>query len=186
MMPADGKHGAKRVDYAGQHRMITLLGAAAVSAAIGDPSFTPLATGDPPALEFSAGHVGIFDDLQEPGIASAEYRFGRNAGSHLAPAAGVALAENGAWFIYADLHYEIPVSDHWLLVPSIGVGRFGGSEELDLGHLVEFRSGLQVAYRLESGYRIGLVLHHFSNGGISERNPGIEELALTVTIPLAD
>lgn len=141
---------------------------------------------DRPALAFSFGHVGIFDDLEEPLIASAEYRFRPVGKWRLVPAIGVSAAENGAYFVYGDLHYEYRIGDHVVLSPSFGVGRFGDSDEIDLGHLVEFRSGLEVAWQFDNGARVGLALHHFSNGGISEHNPGIEELALTLHVPLED
>ncbi|HEX7046134.1 MAG TPA: acyloxyacyl hydrolase [Gammaproteobacteria bacterium] len=141
---------------------------------------------DAPALGFSLGHVGIFDDIGEPLIASAEYRFSDVTDWQLVPAAGISAAENGAYFVYADLHYEVRLGEHWILSPSFGVGRFGGSDEIDLGHLVEFRSGLEIRWQFDNGYSLGLALHHFSNGGISERNPGIEELALTLHVPLGN
>lgn len=136
------------------------------------------------ALGFSLGHVGIFDDLEEPAIASAELRFDGITDQQLVPAVGISAAQNGAYFVYADLHYEMRFGEHWMLTPSFGVGRFGGSDEIDLGNLVEFRSGLEISWQFDNGYSLGLALHHFSNGGISERNPGIEELALTLHVPL--
>lgn len=160
-----------------------LLAATLATAAVDQPRSPPHET---PALAFSLGHVGIFDDLDEHGIASAEYRFPATDEWRLVPAIGVAGAENGAHFVYADLHYDFRFGEHLVLSPSFGVGRFGGSDEIDLGNLVEFRSGLEIAWEFDNGYRVGLVLHHLSNGGISERNPGIEELALTLHVPLGD
>ncbi len=168
--------------------MNALLLAAAMTATAADVPDDRTAHREPDgaSLGFSFGHVGIFDDLEEPLIASAEYRFAAIGEWELVPAVGVAAVENGAQFVYADLHYEYRLGEHWVLSPSFGAGRFSGNDEIDLGHLVEFRSGIEIAWQSDSGYRVGLVLHHFSNGGISEHNPGIEELSLTLHVPLQD
>ena len=42
----------------------------------------------------------------------------------------------------------------------------------ELGHVIEFRSGLDIAYRKKNGGRIGAEVHHLSNASLDENNPG--------------
>ena len=54
----------------------------------------------------------------------------------------------------------------------------------DLGGPIEFRSGIEVAYHLENGMRLGLGWDHRSNLEIYARNPGVEMVHLRLSIPL--
>ncbi|HSN88855.1 MAG TPA: acyloxyacyl hydrolase [Thermoanaerobaculia bacterium] len=45
--------------------------------------------------------------------------------------------------------------------------------------MVEFRSGVELAWRLNERSRIGLCLYHLSNGGLYDFNPGTESLILS-------
>ncbi len=137
-----------------------------------------------PMLNLTAGAVGIADDLDDPFRFGMEYRFKALKKHNLIPAIGFAVAENGAYFIYSDLRYDYRINDNWLAIPSFGVGTFNDSEELILGNELEFRPGIEIAYRFPSEYRIGVALFHISNGGLSEKNPGTESLVLSLCIPL--
>ena len=51
---------------------------------------------------------------------------------------------------------------------------YGEGDGKDLGHAIEFRSGIEVAYRFDDYSRLGLSFTHISNAGLDERNPGVE------------
>lgn len=156
----------------------------ALSCAVGAQDAWRVETGS--SVNASVGQVGIFDDLEDPGIAGLEFRWPLSGRRPLTTAAGIAGAESGASFVYFDLHYDHWLNERWLLSPSVGVGRFHADDFIDLGHPLEFRSGIEIAYRFDNNVRAGLVLLHFSNGGISEPNPGVEELSITLSVPLGD
>ena len=137
-----------------------------------------------PMLNLTVGQAGIFDTGDPPLRYGIEYRARSFSRWRLIPAIGAAFADNGASFVYTDLRHDFWLDDRWVLIPSLGVGVFDDGGELDLGHTVEFRSGLEVAYRFRAEYRIGVALFHLSNGGISERNPGTEVLVVSLCIPL--
>ena len=44
----------------------------------------------------------------------------------------------------------------------------------DLGHVIEFRSGLEAGYRLSNGGRVGIGVDHRSNNGWGDTNPGLD------------
>ena len=63
-------------------------------------------------------------------------------------------------------------------------GLYSRGTGVDLGGPIEFRSGIEVAYHLENGMRLGLGWDHRSNLEIYARNPGVEMVHLRLSIPL--
>lgn len=137
-----------------------------------------------PMINLTFGKVGVFDDEFKADRVGIEYRFRPFGKWNLIPAIGYALSEDDDSFLYADLRYDYWLSSRWVLIPSLGAGIFTNGEKLDLGSDFEFRSGLELAYRFNTNYRIGVALFHLSNAGISDNNPGTESLVLSLSIPL--
>ncbi len=137
-----------------------------------------------PMVNVTGGLVGVIDNLDEPFILDAGYRFAAMGPWSVSPALGLAVAQNGAYYMYADVRRDFWLTDHWLLIPSFGVGAFSESEQLQLGHREQFRSGLEIAYQTHDRHRIGVAFFHISNGGITDYNPGTEILVLSFGIPL--
>lgn len=138
-------------------------------------------------INFTAGQIGIRENLDGPQRYGLEYRFKSFSGPYgfrLIPAIGAAVAKNNARFLYVDLKHDFYLSNQWLLIPSFGAGIFKDSEEIKLGNKLEFRSGLELAYQFQNNVRVGLAIFHLSNGGISDENPGTEALVFSVCIPL--
>lgn len=156
-----------------------LLGSAAVAACAGPPREPA------PMLSVSAGKLGIFDGIGDPFEVGVAYRFRPSPHWSLAPAVGATVHDNGAYFVYSELRRDFWLGTRWLLVPSIGMGLFEDGKKLDLGHTVEFRSGLELGYRFDNHWRVGLAMFHLSNGGIGDRNPGTEALVVSISIPLS-
>ena len=61
---------------------------------------------------------------------------------------------------------------------------FGGDDDLDLDYPLEFRSQLEVAYRLDDRSRLGLAVSHYSNASLGDTNPGTESAMLYYSLPL--
>ncbi|MEE8526591.1 MAG: acyloxyacyl hydrolase [Thermoanaerobaculia bacterium] len=143
------------------------------------------------AWAFSVGKFDIARDAKplEGGI---QYRFRPLAlwSVPLTPMVGVSATEDGSAWIYAGLRYDFELSERWALTPNLAVSLYDeGDKGKDLGHVVEFRSGLEISYRLgknrgggPTGPRIGLLFYHLSNASISEDNPGSNSLVLTLAL----
>lgn len=149
------------------------------SSARAEPPVEPV-----PMLNVTAGTVGVSDDIEDPYRVGLEYRFRPFGRWQLIPAVGAALAQNDAYFVYTDLRKDFWLGQRWVLIPSFGVGLFNDGKDVELGHTVEFRSGLELAYRFKEQWRVGLALFHLSNGGLADKNPGTEALVLSLCIPL--
>lgn len=141
------------------------------------------AVGSPRLLNFNIGEVEILDSESNPryGIEYRHLPFGK---WHLIPSVGFAVSENDASYLYGELRRDFRIGTHWLFTSSFGAGLFENGKSLALGHKVEFRSGIELAYTFNSGHRLAVSFFHLSNGSISDDNPGTEALVFAAMMPL--
>ena len=62
-------------------------------------------------------------------------------------------------------------------------GIYNAGDGLELGGPIVFRSGAEVGWQNNRGWRFGLSFDHRSNAGIYDHNPGVETLQLRLSIP---
>lgn len=96
----------------------------------------------------------------------------------LRPAAGGMATSDGTLYGYAGFRLELPLGARWLLVPQTAAGAYRRGDGKELGGSVQFRSGLELVYRLDEAHTVGLVFYHLSNAGLDRPNPGSESLVL--------
>lgn len=146
---------------------------------------TILIASESPMINVNAGRVGVLDE-SAPWRYGIEYRFSPIGEWQIRPTIGVAQADDDSSFLYLEGKRDFRLSTSWLLTPGFGIGSFDGRRDLRLGHTIEFRSGVELAYRFSGAERIGVAVYHVSNGGISESNPGTEAVVLSLSIPVID
>jgi len=154
----------------------------------------PVAAQEPATLVLGAGASGIWHHnshvQQTVETASLEYRSGRELFSgheylhEIKPLAGAFVSSDGTVYVHAGAYRDFPLAPRWILTPHFSAGLYGKGSKNDLGGALEFQSGVDLFYRLERGWRVGATLRHVSNGGIYDINPGIETLAVLVSVPL--
>jgi outer membrane protein OmpA-like peptidoglycan-associated protein len=98
--------------------------------------------------------------------------------------AGGMYTTKNAWMGYAGITYDLHITDHILILPDAAVGFYQHGDDKNLGNTAEFRTGIGVAYEFDNGWRLGADIHHISNAGLSQRNPGVEIAAVTLAVPL--
>jgi lipid A 3-O-deacylase len=103
----------------------------------------------------------------------------------LAPVLGSLATSKGALYAYGGFRLDVPIGEHWVFSPSWAGGLYLREGGQDLGGPFEFRTALELSYRLNADSRLGLCLHHLSNSGIFENNPGSESLLLLYSVDLA-
>ncbi|MEM9578921.1 MAG: acyloxyacyl hydrolase [Pseudomonadota bacterium] len=82
-------------------------------------------------------------------------------------------------YIGAGMSLVWDVSPAWFVESSVAAGYYdAGSDGLDLGGEVQFRTLLGVGYRLSEASRISLAIDHLSNAGLEDENPGRNALHL--------
>jgi len=142
--------------------------------------------GDPALLELGAGGYDIIgQNDHSAGVFRGEYRFGSRLWV-VDPLIGAEVTSNGGTYVYGGFALDIYFGNHWVLTPNEAVGFWsrGDHEAENLGSWVEFRSGAELDYRFDDHSRLGVSFHHISNAGLTQRNPGEEEVLVNWSIPL--
>lgn len=137
------------------------------------------------ATDAFAFHAGSFDTFRgtESSLIGLEYHSeglmatsgGRSIGAVSLMTGGSITGRLGA-YVYLGGRFEAPVGKRVSLAPSFAPGVFFAGRGKSLGGAIEFRSGIEVALRLNDGGAVGLGLFHYSNGTLYTRNPGSEAL----------
>lgn len=134
----------------------------------------------PGGWAFSLGAFDIIDSDKATEL-GAEYRFEpfRFWRLDLKPVLGVAATSEGNYWGYGGFRWDIPAGERWITTLGFAVAAYEDGDGKNLGGVVEFRSSIDLAYRLKGGSRVGLSFYHLSNARIYDLNPGSESLILT-------
>lgn len=149
-------------------------------------SAAPAQAADPDFLSIG---VGAFD-FNRKKDQGAEFRVEYRSDVefwHFRPFVAAAGATSGHGFVGAGILLDLFFGRRFVVTPSFAPHYyFGGNDDLDLGHAVEFRSQLEFAYRFDDRSRLGVAVSHYSNAGLGDENPGTESALLYYSIPLAN
>ena len=99
------------------------------------------------------------------------------------PHVGALVMSGGNYYGYAGLLTDLYWGRNIVMTLSVAAGGYRHGD-LDLGHGLEFRSGIDLAYRFDDTSRLGLGFYHISNASLGDRNPGTESLLLRYSYPL--
>ncbi|MBN8543894.1 MAG: acyloxyacyl hydrolase [Alphaproteobacteria bacterium] len=103
----------------------------------------------------------------------------------LRPIVGFYVDTDSALYGYAGFNWDFYLTDSILFTPTASVGAYShGDDGMNLGHWIEFRTGVELSYEMESKSRVGLQLTHLSNAGLGDKNPGTEILQVNYAYPL--
>jgi len=156
---------------------------ATTAAAIAVPS-APARADDPAMLSFG---VGAFDFNRQKDQ-GAEFRLDYRSDYKFGPfkpfltAAGVS---NAMSFIGVGVLIDVYFGKRFVVTPSFAPTWWQGkTDDLDLGHALEFRSQLEFAYRFDDRSRLGLAVSHSSNASLGDTNPGTETILVNYSVPI--
>lgn len=162
-------------------RITTLLCAALVVIAV--PATGPAHADDPDFLTLSAGYFDVNRQKDEGAEFSIEYRSDKKLW-WFKPFVHAAGVTNGMTFFGAGVLIDVYLGRRWVVTPSFAPTWWRGeTDDLDLGHALEFRSRLEIAYRFDDRSRLGLSLSHSSNASLGDTNPGTESVMVNYSIP---
>lgn len=134
---------------------------------------------------FSVGG-GYFDTYRRRDTATefrGEYRSGYRFWL-FKPFAGAMVTTDSAFYVYGGVMIDLYFGDRWVVTPSFAPGYYERGDGFNLGHHVEFRSALEIAYRFDNRARLGIGYSHMSNAHLSSNNPGAETAFIMLSIPL--
>ncbi len=90
---------------------------------------------------------------------------------NLSPITGALITEDTAAYLYTGVQaqYKIGALN---LTPSFTPGLYHEGDGKDLGHMLEFKSELQLSLDLSKSSEFGFSYNHLSNASIGDKNPG--------------
>ena len=89
----------------------------------------------------------------------------------LSPVSGFLVTGDSATYLYTGVQAEYNIGK-MNLTPSFTPGLYGKGDGKDLGHMVEFKSELQLSFDLLEDSELGFSYNHISNASLGEKNPG--------------
>lgn len=119
-----------------------------------------------------------------------DYRFGLSLIPAVAPVLRVSPwlgvegnTDRGFW-TGGGLAFDLALGSSLYLTPTVGIGVYSRGRSKDLGSAAEFRSSLEAGYRFENNVRAGVFLSHMSNAGLTTRNPGVNVIGASLSVPV--
>ena len=90
---------------------------------------------------------------------------------NLSPITGVLITADNAGYIYTGVQaqYKIGILN---ITPSFTPGLYYEGDGKDLGHLLEFKSEVQLSFDLSKNTELGFSYNHLSNASLGDKNPG--------------
>lgn len=134
-------------------------------------------------VEFYAGAFDINDD-QTTAEFRAEYHWTRVDFYNIHPFLGIMATGDEAVYGYGGIRLDWRVARNWYVLPSFAAGLFEEGDGKDLGHAVEFKSEIGLAYEFWGGHRVGASISHMSNASLDDNNPGAESAMLFYSLPV--
>ena len=87
------------------------------------------------------------------------------------PVTGFMFTADSATYLYTGIQAEYNIGK-LNLTPSFTPGLYHEGDGKDLGHLVEFKSELQLSLDLSPSTEFGFSYNHLSNASLGDKNPG--------------
>ena len=162
---------------------VAMLAGAFAALVASDADAQVLRSDEPSFLSLGVGVYDIFDDSTAADF-RAEFRWGKGFFDVIKPFVGVQGTSDGTIYGFVGIGVDLHFGDRIVVTPNVAAGLLDEGSGKDLGSPVEFRSGLEIAWRFENRSRLGLAVHHISNAQLTDKNPGTEVLSLVYSIPL--
>ena len=126
-------------------------------------------------VNFYTGMFDFSDDGQRAGLFGMQHQnenLTRNSFlGTLSPVTGFMITENNAGYIYTGVQAQYSIGN-LNITPSFSPGLYKEGDGKDLGHVLEFKSELQLSLDLFSNSELGFSYNHISNASLSDKNPG--------------
>ena len=126
-------------------------------------------------INFYTGMFDFSDDGQRAGLFGMQHQnenLSRNSFlGTLSPVTGFMITENNAGYIYTGIQAQYKAGK-LNITPSFTPGLYGEGDGKDLGHVLEFKSELQLSLDLSSNSELGFSYNHISNASLGDKNPG--------------
>ena len=90
---------------------------------------------------------------------------------NVSPITGGFITENSAAYIYTGIEWNVDMGG-MMFTPSFAPGLYHEGDGKDLGHVLEFKSEVQLSYVVSDKTSFGVSYNHISNASLGDKNPG--------------
>ena len=90
---------------------------------------------------------------------------------NISPITGGFITENSAAYIYSGIEWNINMGS-FEFTPSFAPGLYHEGDGKDLGHVLEFKTEVQLSYSFSKDTSFGISYNHVSNASLGDKNPG--------------
>ena len=122
-----------------------------------------------------AGMFDFSDHKQKAGLFGLQHQndelFRKSFLGKISPITGGFITENSAAYFYtgAQAEYNFGLIT---ITPSFAPGLYNSGDGKDLGHVLEFKSEVQMTLNLSDSTEFGMSYNHLSNASLGTKNPG--------------
>ena len=126
-------------------------------------------------ISLFTGMFDFSDHKQKAGIIGLQHQnddlYRESFLGKLSPITGGFLTENNAFYVYtgAQAEYELGL---FTITPSFAPGYYNSGDGKDLGHILEFKTEVQMSLNLSDSTEFGMSYNHISNASLGDKNPG--------------
>ena len=90
---------------------------------------------------------------------------------NVSPITGGFVTENSSAYIYTGIEWNVDMGG-MKFTPSFAPGLYHEGNGKDLGHILEFKSEVQLSYTTSENASLGVSYNHVSNASLGDKNPG--------------
>ena len=90
---------------------------------------------------------------------------------NVSPITGGFITENSAIYIYSGIEWNVDMG-LFKFTPSFAPGLYNEGNGKDLGHILEFKTEVQLSYGVSESTSFGMSYNHISNASLGTKNPG--------------
>ncbi|MBT06876.1 MAG: deacylase [Rhodospirillaceae bacterium] len=148
---------------------------------VGSPTREKTLGFDPDFIVFGLGGFDV-NDNEKAGQFEVQARFQKRIW-FFKPQIGAFVTTKSGFYAYGGGSVDLFLGRRYVVSPSFAVGFYQKGDGKELGGDLEFRSALEIAYRLRNRARIGLQVGHLSNASIFDANPGTEFAIINYSFP---
>ena len=127
-------------------------------------------------LNFFLGNFDFSDDKQRAVLVGFQHQnenlIRDTMLGNVSPITGGFITENSAAYIYTGIEWNVDMGGGLSFTPSFTPGLYHEGDGKDLGHVIEFKSELQISLDLSATSQFGFSYNHISNASLGKKNPG--------------
>ena len=130
---------------------------------------------DPHEYNFYTGIFDFSDDGKSSALIGIQHQnenlYRESFLGTLSPVSGFLITGDSATYLYTGVQAEYNIGK-MNLTPSFTPGLYSEGDGKDLGHIVEFKSEIQLSVDLLKNSHLGVSYNHISNASLGDKNPG--------------